>query len=497
VKVAYWSDWAQGRVRRTLIVVIAMMSLAAGACGNTNESGSGADADSPEATETTTATTSPTTAATEAPTVATQSPTTLVDDPVPEAFGVGVREVTFIDTARQTPPSGEAPGTEERVLDTVVLYPTVGDPTGTALSDAEPAIDQAPFPLVIFSHGLGGSPESYQPLLERWVSAGFMVVAPRFPLSRPDAPAGPEAGDVQNQAGDVTFLIDSMVEQSADTGSPFAGLVDGDHVGASGHSQGAITTIGATLHSCCVDERIDAAISMAGTPSPFAGGAYDFEAAPPYLIVHGTEDALVDYAVGVSLYNDLPGPKGLLELDGGGHSAMLDTGEQWFEEVVAVTNDFWMAYLLDDAEALVRLAADPAEGGYPDLRWSSGDGPQDVITTTTIPGIDRAVTAEPTVTLSGGDVVTVTWAGFTPGGTINVVQCAGEGTSGAGFCDLVTGHILVANPTGAGALQLEIVVGPVGQGECVAGSTDCVILVNDSGLTEPDATFLLPLDFAE
>jgi hypothetical protein len=76
------------------------------------------------------------------------------------------------------------------------------------------------------------------------------------------------------------------------------------------------------------------------------------------------------------------------------------------------------------------------------------------------------------------------------------VQCSQGGTAGAGPCDLTSGYILHANPTGAGTLELPVVVGAVGNGRCEAGVTDCVVLVNDSGLPEPAATILFPLTFA-
>jgi dienelactone hydrolase len=413
-------------------------------------------------------------------------------------YGVGLREVTFTDTGRPTPRSGDQPATDQRVLETLVFYPSEGEPSPGAVTDAAPAVADGPFPLVVFSHGLGGTPELSQPVIEAWASAGFVVVAPRFPLSRPDNPAGPDAGDVQNQTGDVSFLIDQMLAASADPASPFAALVDGEHIAASGHSNGAITTIGVTLHTCCADDRIDAAIEFAGTASPFAGGAYDWSLAPPYLIVHGTADQLVNYGNAVTLYNNLAGPKALLPMEGGDHITMFLPGTPVFDEVVAASTDFLRAFLLDDRGALDRLADAPdgaVESDYPNLRFSGGDGPVDVIAIVPVAGVDREATVEPTSGLTDGQLVTVTWRGFTPGGSVNVVQCSAL-NQGAGYCDLTTGKILVANPTGAGSLELEIVVGPVGEATCGPGVTSCVIAINDSGLTEPDATISVPIDFA-
>ena len=416
--------------------------------------------------------------------------------PMAPAFGVGVWSETFTDTSRATPPSGDQPGTDERVLETLVFYPTAGDAADGAVPDLAPATEDGPFPLIVFSHGLGGTPEFSQPVLERWVSAGFVVAAPRFPLSRPDNPAGADGADVQNQTGDVSFLVDAMIEASADPGSPVAGLVDGERIGASGHSNGAITTIGVTLHTCCVDERIDAAVAFAGTDSPFAGGEYDWRLAPPFLIVHGTADQQVSYSSGVGLYNNLAGPKGLLTLDGGDHVAMFDPDDEWFDEVVAATTDFFLAYLADDAAALGRSTSPSVGSDEVSFRFDDGSGTVDLVPTTTVPGLDREVSVEPSTGLVDGQSVTVAWSGFLPDGSINVLQCS-DADEGAGFCDLTNGQILVPNPTGAGMIDLEIVVGPVGEGTCGPGATGCVIAVNDSSLADPDATIYIPLQFAD
>ncbi len=431
---------------------------------------------------------------------ASASSTTVTEPPAPSdvapTYGVGLRRETFIDETRPTPPSGEQPGTATRVLESLVFYPAEGDPTAGAVEGAAADRTGGPYPLIVFSHGLGGTPEFSQTVLEAWASAGFVVVAPRFPLSRPDNPSGADAGDVQNQTGDVSFLIDTMT-MSDDTDSFYADLVDPERIGASGHSNGAITTIGVTLHTCCNDDRIDVAVEYAGTASPYAGGEYDWSLAPPFLIVHGTDDELVAYANGVTLYNELTGPKGLFTMEGGHHSAMFLPDDPNYAEALAAATDFFRAHLLlDDAAALARLEASPdGDSGYPNLRFSPAGADPDVIPTTTVAGIDRQASVDATTDLADGQVVTVTWSGFTPDGVVNVVQCSAEG-EGANFCDLSAARILIPNPTGSGSVDLEILVGAVGEGTCVSGFDGCVIAVNDSGLTEPEATIYIPLQFA-
>ncbi len=472
---------------RSWVLVLATLATLSGACSD-DDGGAASTADAPGVSTTADAATTST---------ALSTTTTTGVESAGEAndYGVGVRDDVFVDDTRPTPSSGDQPGTDTRILESLVFYPTDGDPSDGPVVDAMPDRAGGPYPLIVFSHGLGGTPEFSQGVLEAWTSAGFVVVAPRFPLSRPDNPGGPDAGDVLNQTGDVSFLIDRLSLLSTQADSFYADLVDPDRIGASGHSNGAITTIGVTLHTCCHDDAIDAAVEFAGTASPFGDGEYDWALAPPYLIVHGTDDELVAYNNGVTLYNRLAGPKGLLTMEGGGHSAMFFPDDPGYDEARAATTDFFRAHLLDDAAALARLGAPADDGAYPNLRWTGADESPDVIPTTTVAGIDRQVSADPTAGLADGQAVTVTWSGFTPDGVINVVQCSRPG-EGANWCDLSAAQILVPNPTGSGSLELQIVVGDVGEGTCGPVSDQCVIAVNDSGLTEPEATVYIPLQFA-
>ena len=94
--------------------------------------------------------------------------------------------------------------------------------------------DAAPFPTLVFSHGLGGTPESYRPLLEDIAAAGYFVVAPPYPLSNARSPGEPTVADVPNQPADASFVLDQVL--AAEDSSWLAGLVDPDRIGAGGHS---------------------------------------------------------------------------------------------------------------------------------------------------------------------------------------------------------------------------------------------------------------------
>ena len=113
-----------------------------------------------------------------------------------------------------------------------------------------------------------------------------------------------------------------------------------------------------------------------------------------------------------------------------------------------------------------------------------------------VPELIRRASAEPTTGLVDGQTVVVTWSGFLPEQSVNILQCSGGGTEGSGACDFTNARILHPNPTGEGSVELTIIAGAVGTGICDATVDDCVIAVNDSGLQEPDATIRIPISFA-
>lgn len=177
------------------------------------------------------------------------------------------------------------------------------------------------------------------------------------------------------------------------------------------------------------------------------------------------------------------------------------SGDEWiaangeaFDSVTALTTDFLRAYLYDDEDALARLETEQdGEGTTLAFAAERGSG---VTVPTAPPVTGRKASAEPTTNLTDGQMVTVSWSGFTPGKVVNIVQCAEGARGGNDICDLTKGKILQPNPTGEGSLQLEIIVGPVGTGTCDATKDDCVIVVNDAGLQDPEATVRIPISFA-
>ena len=95
---------------------------------------------------------------------------------------VATTTMTFVDTSRSTPPWDGTPARASRTLVTTIWYP--------ARSGSATTARQGPYPLIVFAHGLGGSPQLYSKLLTAWAAAGYVVAAPLFPLSSSETSRG-------------------------------------------------------------------------------------------------------------------------------------------------------------------------------------------------------------------------------------------------------------------------------------------------------------------
>jgi len=391
---------------------------------------------------------------------------------VEKTYAVGVHTETFVDPDRPTKANGTALKQPDRSLETTIFYPAVGTPaaapaTDPPVEDAAPARDDGPFPLIVFGHGYGGSPGAYESLLRSWAAAGYVVAAPRFPLTNGAAAGGIDAGDFQHQPGDMSFVITSMLEASKKDAGPLSGLVSPHGIGVAGHSLGGITTLGIAAHTCCRDARVKAAVALSADPIPFPTGKFDYAKSP----------------------------KGLVTITDGDHGAPVKVAGPAGSSVVRTTTDFFDAYLEGNRVARKRIASD-GEQGVTSVRFVSKPGATVTIATQPKQVPDLKATVTPRTGLTNGQVVTVKWSGFTPGATINIVQCSSHVPGDATACDLKTGKILQPNPTGSGSLPLDIVVGPVGNGICDAAHPVCDVVVNDGGSLDPAASLRIRIKFA-
>jgi dienelactone hydrolase len=344
-----------------LAALLLVLALVAGACSSgTTTKASPTTVARPAATDT--GTTTDTSSATDTGAAPDTSTTTAATTAGP--YAVGSIETTYVDHTRKTnadPMRG--PGFEEkpeRTLPVIITYPAQGtaDDKGTPTKSAQAAPGK--FPLVVFSHGITGTGPAYVGLTELWSRAGYIVVSPTYPLTSAGAkfPGDPVAlSDYQNQPADVSFIIDSVLADAAKDGAPLHGHIDESEIGAAGHSLGAITTMGVTYNSCCIDKRIKAAIEIAGVELPFKGGSWQPFPKTPLLLVHGEVDRVVPVGGSNKIFKDVTGPAWYLHYDQADHIGVVFAGK-WFETTKQVSIDFLDAYLKHQPAA---LEADPAK----------------------------------------------------------------------------------------------------------------------------------------
>jgi len=270
-----------------------------------------------------------------------------------------------------------------------------------------PADAPTPAPLIVFSHGLGGSREGYAYLGSHWASHGLISLHIQHSGSdeevwrdqtRPLQSMKRAAADPKNalyRAQDVRFVIDQMERLNREEGG-FKNAVDLDKIGVAGHSFGAHTTLVAVGELFILpggkeigfaDSRIKAAVPMSA-PVPRKRETLDRafgKIAVPSLHMTGTLDHSpigettapdrrlpFDHIHGADQY--------LVVFEGGDHmifsgrsrsaaAAGRGAKDALFQDLIRKsTTAFWDAYLRGDAAAKAWLA----DGGFADALGSNG-----------------------------------------------------------------------------------------------------------------------------
>jgi len=182
------------------------------------------------------------------------------------------------------------------------------------------------FPLVIFSHGNGGSRNQNTFWCDYLASHGYIVVSADHTGNArwtviDGKPVVFQASERQNSAKDrpldVSFLLDQMILWDKGADKRFANRIDTDHTAITGMSFGSFTAHWASD----ADPRFKAVIAMSGAPPSHTNLTV------PSLRMLGTEDRTLGASGNAAIRENHAkhtGPSFLLELKNGGHYSFTD-----------------------------------------------------------------------------------------------------------------------------------------------------------------------------
>lgn len=201
------------------------------------------------------------------------------ESPAAGPFAVGFTHLTYVDPQRAPTQPGAAPtdaAERGRPIALSIWYPAdpgrVGpdaprasypvmplDPEGETMPSAawarfgsppvfrEPeASARGPFPLLVFSHGLGGD-ASEQVSLGSWLASHGIVFAATYHPGEEIDPENPLkfpfAEMLHHRPADMSFLLSRLLEKSRTPGDLLHGVVDPDRIAAGGFSMGGYTAM--------------------------------------------------------------------------------------------------------------------------------------------------------------------------------------------------------------------------------------------------------------
>ncbi len=257
------------------------------------------------------------------PTPARRSDRTLADYAADGALGVGVRTLELDDADRVTPASGTQPELPSRRLTVEVWYPSADGSVGAAARDAK--VSPGPHPLVVWSHGFTSTRLDSPKLAMHLASHGYVFAAVQFPLSARGTSAGtPDASDVVNQPGDVSFVLDTLLADP-----DFAT----EDIAAGGISLGGLTTLLVGLDPELSDPRFDALLPLTPATCPLPLDAL-VDPTPPLLLAHGTSDAILPFEDHARpFFEATTGPRSLVAFAAGTHTGFADITEDLLDGV--------------------------------------------------------------------------------------------------------------------------------------------------------------------
>lgn len=261
---------------------------------------------------------------------------------------------------------------------------------------------ERPAPLILLSHGLGGSRETGAYLAQHWAGRGFCVVAMQHPGSDSEVwkkaarskrlAAMKRAASPQSffyRIDDVQATLEQLKKWNEDVKHPLFRSFDWQNIGMAGHSFGAITTqalsgqrfsgVGAKY----TDPRIKAALALSPSAAQHASNHQAFSQVKiPWMLMTGTRDTSVirpqlTAESRQQVYAALPNGKKIayqLVLKGAQHMAFSDRtllgkkqrNPNHHRLIKSLSTAFWETHLKSNKAA---------------YQWLHGDQPQALLQT--------------------------------------------------------------------------------------------------------------------
>jgi predicted dienelactone hydrolase len=158
-----------------------------------------------------------------------------------------------------------------------------------------------PFPLIVWSHGAGGSKDNYQTLTQHWASHGYVTIQPTHSDSRSLAAKATDPvnfRDWQSRPADISFIIDSLAELEMKEPA-LQGRIEAGRIGVGGHSFGANTAqlVGGAMafpiggQKSFADQRVRAVVLLSGQgPGEMLTDKSWSNFVKPMLVMSGSAD---------------------------------------------------------------------------------------------------------------------------------------------------------------------------------------------------------------
>src|SRR6266704_1249897 len=256
------------------------------------------------------------------------------------------------------------------------------------------------YPVIVFSHGAGGSQNCCEALTHHWATYGYITIQPthddsavqrrnageeniRFMQAVRDALKKPALWE--SRPLDISYVLDALTALEKRIAG-LAGKIDPDHIGVSGHSMGSYATeaiAGATVdlpgHSGTnfAVARVKAVLCLSPQgPGQFGLNDHSFDQISlPYMGMTGSLDSLGPVASPAwhktPFERSQPGDKYHLFIEGANHMSFItprtllpgraEQGGAIFDYTNSAALAFWDAYLKGDAHAKSYLQSDALE----------------------------------------------------------------------------------------------------------------------------------------